>query len=167
MSCTKEESSLFFKDCKCNKIDFSNGIFFSDTLGHYSIKYPNEKWLPIRNLDNNGNGVTGVDTLNGYYKIAAITEIEKGKNWPSQEENLEEIERMFNVIEKGHINYNGQKCYWHLVKFDKGVLPIYTLYLGVNKNNRFYTVNLSVEQGENYKEKLCRLESFIDQFEIK
>lgn len=167
LGCTSKEPSVFFEDCECDKIDFSEGIVFSDTLGHYSVKYPNKKWLPIRNLDENGNGVTGVDTLLAYNQIAAITEIEKGENWPSKEENLREIEEMYNVLDRGYINYKGQKCYWHLVKFDEGVIPIYTLYLGVDKTDRFYIVNLSVEQGENYKNKLCKLEPFIDQFEIK
>lgn len=166
-SCTNKEPSLFFKNCACDKIDLSNGDIFTDSLGHYSVRYPNKKWLPIRNLDKNGNGITGGDTLSGYSQFVAITEIEKGENWLSQEENLNEIGRMFNVLEKGHINYKGQKCYWHLVNFDDGPIPLYTLFVGVNKNNRFYIINLSVEQRENYRQKLCRLEPFLDQFQIK
>lgn len=167
-SCTENKESIFFKNCSCKKINFASGNTFSDSLGHYSVKYPSNKWHPIRNLDENGNGITGVDTLNSYYQIASITEIEKSKDWPSIEENLKDIEVEFNVLEKGLIYFKKQKCYWHLVKFDddEGVIPVYTLYLGIDMGKRFYIINISVEQGKNYKKKLCKLESFIDQFLI-
>lgn len=164
--CSSNEPSIFFDDCECEKIDFKNGVSIKDTLGRYAINFPDQTWYITKNLDENGNGVTGSNTSLGYQQFASITEIEKGNDWPPKEQGLKEIEENFNVLQRGSIKFKNQKCYWHLVKFDEGILPIYSLYLQYDKNNRLYTINMSVEQGADYKVKLCRLESFLDYFAV-
>lgn len=164
IGCSTEKSSRFFDLCECDKIDFSQGTQIKDSLGHYSVRFPNSNWFITRNLDENGNGVTGSDTLLGYHQFAAITEIEMDDDWPSIEESQKEIDEQFNVIDKGTILYQNQKCYWHLVQFDEGILPIYSLYVQLYKNNRQYIINMSVEKGANFRKKICQLETFLDHF---
>ena len=163
-SCRQE--SKVFNDCKCDQLDLRNGMTIKDSLNHYQITYPDSSWMPILNLDTDGNGITVGDTSLGYLRMFAVTELERDFDFADWDEQQEDIESEFNVKEKGTIDYKKQKVHWNLVKFE--VDNTWTLYLTVNHptDKRFYTLNLTVEDGENFKKRLCTLESFLDKFEI-
>ena len=68
-----KQKSTVFRDCSCDQVDLKNGLTIKDTLGNYQIKYPDESWLPILNLDSNGNGISVGDTSLGYLRMFAVT----------------------------------------------------------------------------------------------
>ncbi len=157
---------MVFENCKCEQVDLQNGMEIRDKLDHYQITYPDSTWLPILNLDTNGNGITVGDTSLGYIRVFAVTELERNFEFTDWDEQQKDIESKFDVIDKGTINYQNQEVHWNLVKFE--VDKMMTLYFTVNHptDKRFYTLNLTVEDGESFKERLCTLESFLDKFGI-
>ena len=109
-----------------------------------------------------------MDSINGYFGIVGISEMKKDIPWPNKKEQQKEILNDYNVIESGEFNFKGQMCLWNLVEFSEDPLPINTLYITVEHpvENRFYTINLSVDQGANMRSRICQLESFIETFKM-
>jgi hypothetical protein len=164
-ACSKKEESIFFEDCSCNKIDFANGINITDSLNHYSVKYPSMIWQPIRNLDEFHNGITGFNTENEELEALAITETIKGDNYVSAEEEMKKYP-FKQIVDQGKIKYLGKQRDWRIIKHDDEPTPYYSLYLTVDSEKVVHTINFTVEQGKNYKDKICRLEKYLDQIEI-
>lgn len=161
----KQQSNLF-SDCSYEQAELQNWLTVKDTLGNYHIKYPDPSWMPMSNFDSNGNGITVGDTSLGYLRIFSVTELEKKINFLDWDKQQKDIESEFNVIEKGTIFYKNQDVHWNLIKFD--IDNMWSLYLTVDHpiEERFYTLNLTVEDGEDIKSRICTLESFLYGFEI-
>lgn len=167
-SCKEKNASIFFEGCSCEQINLDNGITHIDTFNHFSARFPDTSWFITKELIE-GNGLTGCNDSKGYFRCFAITEMEKADPWPSDEEQQQEIEEQFNVLETGSIMYKDEKCTWNLVAFDNDPTPVYSMYITVEhpSDNRFYTLNLSTEQDKNMENRICELESFLKHFEIE
>lgn len=164
-SCGVKEPSVFFENCSCNKLEFSDGVSITDSLNHYSVKYPSFLWQPVKNLDEFHNGITGVNTTNDKLEALAITETVKGDSYVSPEEEIKEYP--FNqVVKKGKIQFLGEQRDWLLIKHDDEPEPYYSLYLTIDKEKVVYTINFTVAQEDDYENKICRLEKYLDQIEI-
>ena len=163
MSCQQE--SRIFRNCNCKKVNLNNGMIIKDSLNHYQITYPDSTWLTIRNSENESAIIVG-DTSIGYLRVFSVTEQEREFDFENWNKEQKEIESQFNVIEKGEIDYKNQNVHWNLVKFDED--NTWSLFLTVNHptEKRFYTLSITVEDGENFKNRICTLESFLDNFEI-
>ncbi|SHF03988.1 hypothetical protein SAMN05444278_1263 [Psychroflexus salarius] len=165
-SSCKEKSKFF--DCECEKINLSKSLTITDSLNHYRINYPNENWLPLINLDSIGSGIVVADKSLGYLRSFGVIEKEKEFDFNNWEVQQKSIEKEFNIIEKGEVDFFNQQAKWNLVKIDKNKPIIWTLYLTFRhpKDDKFYTLNLTVEDQKNVRNKICNIESLIYGFKI-
>lgn len=122
-------------------------------------------WLPIRNLDKFHNGITGINGDNEKLEGVSITETIKGDSYVSAEEEMKSYP-FKQVVDQGKIQYLGKQRDWRVIKHDDEPRPYYSLYLTLDGEKVVHTINFTVEQEKNYKDKLCRLEKFLDEIEI-
>ncbi|MGB1296062.1 MAG: hypothetical protein ACPG6V_11330 [Flavobacteriales bacterium] len=164
-----KEKSTIFENCRCDKVSLENGITISDSLNHFQMTYPDSSWNPLLNLDSYGNGISVGDSSQGYFRIFAINEFIKRDTFIDWEIEQNKIEQEFNVVEKGEKAMFIQNVHWNLVKFDDENPSYWSLFLTIYHpiDNRFYTLNLTVEDGINIKERICTLENFIGNFYMK
>ncbi|MCH8904022.1 MAG: hypothetical protein IIA45_08930 [Bacteroidetes bacterium] len=162
------QKSEFFDDCNCSKVKLKDAITVTDTLNHFQIEFPDRSWYHILSLDTNGNSITGGDTSLGYLRIVVVTELNDKsflKNWDIQQAG---VESEFNVVEKGEIELYNQIVHWNLVRIDVDQRITWSLYLTVEhpREDRYYLLNLSVDDDKNARERICTLESFLETFEM-
>lgn len=164
-SCQTVEKSVFFDDCSCHKLDFSLGERNTDTLNHYSARFLESDWPVVRNLDEHHNGLTWYNSGSKTLEAIGITETKKGQDFVSPEEEVKHYP--FNkVVDSGKIELLGEDRIWRLIVHDDQKISYYSLYLILEFEEVIYTLNLTVERGDDFKMKICRLEKFLDYFEI-
>ncbi|WP_127844979.1 hypothetical protein [Psychroflexus aestuariivivens] len=120
------------------------------------------------NLDSIGSGIVVADKSLGYLRSFGVIEKEKEFDFDNWEVQQKSIEKEFNIIEKGEVDFFNQQAKWNLVKIDKNKPIIWTLYLTFRhpKDDKFYTLNLTVEDQKNVRNKICNIESLIYGFKI-
>jgi hypothetical protein len=149
-------------------MNLKNGIEFTDTLGYFSYRVPDSSWKPLRFLDDNENGLTVGDTSLGYIRLFNVNQSHYTYAW-NWEEEQKNVEKEFNVIEKGEINLNGKGSHYNLVLFDEDTPQMISFYVTVldTIKKRQYTLNLKTEYTEDYKTRFCKMKPMIESFKIK
>lgn len=161
--------SDYFTNCECEKIRVDDEVEITDNFERYSIKFPNEEWLPYAHNNKLGDGIVGGIFKDDSFKIFGVVEMRKADDWKSIEEQQAEIAAKYNVIESGLTKVNGVSSYWNLVEEINESIPTLTLYITTEHptENLFYTLNLSVSQNEFGKKELCELENLLQTFKTK
>lgn len=167
-SCVGQNDSLFFKTCTCNKIDLSKGVLITDSLDHFQVKSPDYSWKPMRYLTSDVNGLTIGDTTAGYMETFHVQEESFSGSWNMDQEQ-EEVLKHFNVEKFGDILYKGRICRWNLIHYKDTVPEFHSLHLTYldSINKKLYTISLTAESSPDIEERICRLESLLDQIKIK
>lgn len=102
----------------------------------------------------------------GVLRIINITENKYAGIW-NWEEEQDYVTQDFNIIESGICNLNNKEFRWNLVSSNDS-FSMNSLFLTSldTLNKRFFTINMSSEIVEDYKIRICEMESIIESFEI-
>lgn len=164
-ACAEKQNSIFFESCSCEKIDFSKGKTYSDTLDHYSAKFLESDWEVVRNLDEYHNGLTWYNSNSEKLEAIAITETKKGESFVSAEKEMKQYP--FNqILDSGEVSLFDAQHSWRLFEHDDQRIPYYSIYVTIDKEEVNYTINFTVEREGNYQVKFCRLENFLEHFKL-
>lgn len=158
------EKSEFMKDCACEKVDLTEGLVVRGSGNRYSVTLPNTDWNP-QIIE---NGLNAAVFENDAFKFFGIVEMKNSQPWKTLEEQQQDIERKYDVIESGTTIMFNKKSIWNLVneKFDTIPLKVLNVTVENTKNDLFYTLSLGVSSNNYGKKELCELESIIKSFKI-
>jgi hypothetical protein len=162
--CSSKVNSKYIADCSCNPVQLTNERF-TDTLNRFSVLVPEGNWYLHKNLDSlMGNYISLTDDAADSLVIFSVNEINKSVDWPSREQQQQDIFDEFNVLEYGGIELLGEMRMWNLVG---NVDNLKSLMITVEHptSNQFVTIGIWVEAEMNFKERICELEGIIESFE--
>lgn len=166
-ACTSNSPSDFFSN-SFKKVDISNGLFISDTLGMFEYKIPDSSWMPIRVYDNTGNGLTVGDTTNGYFRGINVNQIKYTPPYDDESEH-DIIMSKYNVLETGFMLIYNQKCRWHLINEFEDNHDYTSLFISYvdTLNSNLFVIHALVENAGDYKSRICSLENIIKSFRLR
>lgn len=106
------EKSEFMKDCTCKKVDLTKGLVLKGTVNRYSVTLPNKDWNPV--IIENGLNAALFDK--DAFKFFGIVEMKNSQPKQTLDEQQQDIERKFDVIESGITMMFNKKSIWNLVQ---------------------------------------------------
>ena len=168
-SCSNhEKNSNFFENCNDSMLKLENGIEVTDSLNYFSYSIPDSSWHPERFLDEKENGLTVGDTSEGYMKLFNVNQSDYTYDW-NWDEEFKNVEKDFNVIEKGEILFQGILRPYHIVLFEEESPEFYSFYLTYldTIQKRQFTLNITVEGSSDYKARICNMRPILESFKIK
>ncbi|RXG30145.1 hypothetical protein [Leeuwenhoekiella palythoae] len=91
------EKSEFMKDCTCKKTDLTKGLVLKGSGNRYSVTLPNKDWNPVI-IE---NGLNAAVFEKDAFKFFGIVEMKNSQPKQTLDEQQQDIERKFDVIESG------------------------------------------------------------------
>jgi hypothetical protein len=168
LSCSKKTQSDFFQDCRCTKIDLAESKAVNDTLNSFTIQYPDESWFPHKTLNKYVSQITIADTIKGYIRAFSVLKSNKHLNLEMWQSYNEEVKKDFILLESGDIVLRNKSAKWSLVEpKDQTNYKILFVTLFIEGKNEFYTFNITVENSEDYEQRICEMESLIYGFTLR
>ncbi|MEC7785198.1 MAG: hypothetical protein VYB38_17460 [Bacteroidota bacterium] len=158
------EKSEFMKDCTCKKIDLTKGLVLKGSGNRYSVTLPNKDWNPVI-IE---NGLNAAVFEKEALKFFGIVEMKNSQPNQTLDEQQQDIEHNFDVIESGTTMMFNKKSIWNLVKEKVDTISLKVLYVTVEnpKNELIYTLSLGVSSNRYGKKELCELETIIKSFKL-
>ncbi len=160
------KQSMFFEDCECEQVAMSGASVMDVSEAFKIYLVDDEGWAVDVGFEENPYGLTLTDTTGALRGYTAVP-MEMEDPWPSWEEMDKEIREDFNVMENGKVELLNRECRWYLVSYDDEIFT-HSLFVTVEDEavGFFYTLNISVDDAKNYKERICELEPLISSFEL-
>lgn len=166
-SCSNQEGKVFFEKCDNSVLNLTKGIEITDSLNYFIYNIPDSSWHPERFLNQKENGLTVGDTSEGYMRLFNVNQSDYTYDW-NWEEEFKNVEKDFNVIEKGEVIFQGEIRPYHIILFDEDSPEFYSFYLTYldTIKKRQYTLNIAVEGSSDFKARICNMKPILESFRL-